>query len=467
MKKLTKILICLMLCVFGFGLVACGDPRTEDEKNFTYPSSGDYVYGNGGLAVRKGNYVYFVNGYKSLESVTDKDASYNIGSLMLMKLDSNGKVVRDDEELVNDDYYITISNKLCGYEATDLFISGNYLYFATPCLENESGDETWAKERVTLNRIKLDKSSEVEEVYASGVKLENFEYKYYQSNNKLFILAWEKGESYYAENGNNALIRIDVSSNSVKKVSNDVQDVVFAENTDEVFFSKHETEDEYYFLKQYKVASDKVVDYSSEEKTFDILDVQNGEVFITKSHQYGSSTDVLSSVIDSKSAFELVYAYSSADKVSVTTGGNLVLISSNVITLVRGQDDVVTITDSDATEINIIDYTNGNILYYDKTSDGSNIKLVSFTNALAGDEVEIQTLTTILAVQEDAAYFDLNEDENMLYFYTIGGKNETNYYLHRIQVNNNTENKEEMFGVYESDDVPEKEEVEEEVEDEE
>ena len=466
MKNLTKILICFMLVVLGFGLVACKDPRTEEEKNFTYPSSGDAVYGNGGLAVRKGNYVYFVNGYKSLDNASDKNASYTVGSLMLMKLDNNGQVVKN-EDLIDDDYYITISNKLCGYEATDLFISGNYLYFATPCLENESGDEVWAKERVTLNRIKLDKSSEVEEVYASGVKLENFEYKYYQKDNKLFILVWEKGESYYAENGADALIRVDVSNGSVQKVSNNVQDVVFAENADEVFFSKHESEDEYYFLKKYDVTTNAQTNYYTSDKTFDVLDVQNGEVFISSAHQFGSSTDILSSTISSGSAFKFVYAYSSADKIDVTTSGNVVLISSNVITLVRGEDDVVTITDNDATEINIIDYTNGNILYYDKTNDGSNIKLVSFTNALAGDEVEIQTLTTVLSFQEDAAYFDLNEDENMLYFYNIGGKNETNYYLYRLQVNNNTENKEELFGVYDSDDVPEKEEVEEEVEDEE
>lgn len=454
-----------MLCVFGFGLVACGDPRTEKEKNFTYPLGGDII-GNGGLSVRKGDYVYFVNGYKSIESATSKDETFTVGSLMLMKLDSNGQVVTNDEGLVQDDYYITMSNKLCGYEATNLFVWGDYLYFATPSLENESGDKVWAKERVVINRIKLDKSSEVEEVYSSGVKVENFKYQYYVNNGQLYILAWEKGASYYEENGTDALIRVDVASKSSSVVETNVQDVVFADNFNEIFFVKHTNEDKYYFLKQYDVASNATINYYADNKTFDIIDVQAGKVFITKAHEYGSSTDVLSSTISSKSGFEMLYAYLTADSVYITSTGNVVLVASNVITIVKDVDDTKIITDEKATAINIIDDTNGCVLYYDKNDEGSSIKLVSYSDALADKNVEIQTLTTILAVQEDCAYFDLNKEENMLYFYTIDGKNETSNYLHRLQVNYNIEAEDEMFGVYASDDVPEVEEENEDVEEE-
>ena len=357
-------------------------------------------------------------------------------------------------------------NKLCGYEATHLFISGKYLYFVSPCLENESGDTVWAKERVVFNRIKLDKSSEVEEIYSSGVKVDNLEYQYYETAGKLYILAWEKGSSYYEDNGNDVLVRIDVDSKSSSVIADNVKDVIFAENHNEIFFMKHSNEDDYYFLKQYDVANNSTTNYSSFEKTFDIVDVENGKVFITIAHDYGSTTDVKSSTITTKSGFELLYGYSSAEYVDVTPNGNVVLVSSNVITLVKTLDEVVTITDSEATSIDIIDFTNGCILYYDKNDDGSSIKLVSYSNALAGSESEVKTLTTILGVQEDCAYFDLNEEENMLYFYTIAGSNETNYYLHRLQVNNNFESAEEMFGVYVDGDQPEQEEVEEEVEEE-
>ena len=147
----------------------------------------------------------------------------------------------------------------------------------------------------------------------------------------------------------------------------------------------------------------------------------------------------------------------------MTPNGNVVLVSENEFKLVKDQDEFVSIKDEEASSIDIIDYTNGCILYYDSNDNGSSLKLVSYSNALAGSEVEITTLTTISAVEEKYAYFDFSEDENMLYFYKKEG---SNYYLNRIKVNNNYEETEEMVGVYLPDDIPEKEEVEEEIEEE-
>ncbi len=465
MKKFTKILVCLMLCVFGFGLVACGDPRTKKEKNFTYPSASDHVYGNGGLAVRKGNYLYFVNGYNSVENISNKQDSYNLGSLMLMKLDENGNVVRNDAGLLHDDYFITMSDKLCGYQATNLFISGDYLYFVTPSLENESGDKVWAKERVVFSRIKLDKSSEVEEVYSAGVKFDKLQYQYYEANGKLYILVWEQGESYYSELGADALVRVDASAKSSSVISNDVKDVVFADNYNEIFFMKHSQDDEYYFLKQYNIASNETSNYTSFEKTFDVVDVQDGRVFITIAHGVGSSTDVKSSEISNKAGFELLYGYSTADSVKITPNGNIVLTSKNVITLVKNLDEVVTITDSDATKINIIDFTNGCIVYYDANENGSSIKFVSYSNALAGTVEEISTVATVDEITEDYDFFDLDENKNTLYFYSKDGSSNTNYYLFRVELKENAEEI-EMVGVYNSGDEPVQEETEEEIEEE-
>lgn len=451
MKKFTRILVCLMLCVFGFGLMAC-DRRTKEEKNFTYPHKNDVVYGNGGLAVKKGNYVYFVNGYKSVSSISSKKATYTVGSLMLMKLGENGEVVTNDQGLLNDDYYITMNNKLCGYEATNLYIHGEYLYFVSPSLENESGDKVWAKDRVVFNRIKLDKTSKVEEVYASGVKYDQLKYEYYEENGKLCILAWEKGDSYYADNGNNALIRINATNKSSEKIADGVSSVAFAENSNEIFFVKNG--DGNYTLKQYDIIANEQRDYTSFANTFEVKFVAGGQVFITMSHPYGSTTDLKVSNIASRNEFDLVYAYSDSLTLSAANDGTVFAVSSNVISIIKDADNIKIIKDEEASSINLIDFTNGCILYYD---DVSNLKLVSYSNVLAGDEPSIQTLTSIDAVSEDYAYFDLNEGENMLYFLKLSGDD---YYLHRIKVNNNLGETEEMFGVYEEFDVPSQEETE-------
>lgn len=459
MKKFTRILICLMLCVFGFGLVACGDPRTEEEKNFTYPTGSDVVYGNGGLAVKKGNYVYFVNGYKSIEDVSNKKDTFTVGSLMLMKLGENGEVVTDDEGLTKDEYFITMHNKLCGYQATNLFIHGGYLYFVSPCLENESGDKVWAKERVVFNRIKLNKSSSVEEVYSSGVKYDQLQYEYYQENGQLFIMVWEKGDSYYSNNGTNALIRVDATGKSSYKVANDVQSVVFSENSDEIFFVKHASSDETYDLKKYDIVSNQVEDYYSNSKTFEAKAVANGKVFILASHGVGSTTDIKVSNIANHSDFALFYAYSDSATMSYANDGTVVAVNGNVISIVKSLTDIKVVIDAEATSINVIGFANGCVYYYDEVS---NIKYVSYSNVLAGNQPEIKTLTTIDAVSSDCSYFDLDEDESMMYFYKKVGEN---YYLHRIRINNNIGETEEMFGVYIESDAPvEEEEPEEEIE---
>lgn len=460
MKKLKSILICLMLCVFGFGLVACGDPRTEEEKSFTYPKSSDYVTSNGGLAVQKGKYVYFVNGYKSVEEAKSKKTNYTVGSLMLMKLGENGKVVTDENGLTHDDYFIKMSNKLCGYEATNLFIHKDYLYFVTPSLENESGDKVWAKERVVFKRIKLDKSSEVETVYSSDVQFDQLQYEYYEDGGKLFILVWEKGETYYGKKKQDALVRVNATNKSSSKISNDVKSVVFAENADEIFFVKYDEDDSKYVLNQYNIVENDVQEYAVFDKSHEVKAVSGGNVFISASHEFGSTTDVKVSNIENHTEFSLLYAYSGSVDLKYTNDGTVLYVTNNVISFVKSMNDVKTITDENATSIDVIGFVNGCVVYLD---DKSNVKTVSYSNFLEDGIVQIDTVATLEGIEKEKAYFDLSNDCGDMYFYNKVGEN---YYLHRLNVTNNHGEEAEMFGVYLEADEPEveTEETEEDVE---
>ena len=62
-----------------------------------------------------------------------------------------------------------------------------------------------------------------------------------------------------------------------------------------------------------------------------------------------------------------------------------------------------------------------------------------------------ETLTTVDAFEADFTYFDVAGDDAYIYFYKMEG---SNYYLNRLKVNNNLDEKEEMIGVYESNDAP-------------
>ena len=455
MKKLTKILICLMLCVLSIGFVAC-DKRTEKEKNFTYPAAADAIKGNGGMAVQKGNYLYFVNGYKSITTEgLNKKSTFNVGSLMLMKLDEDGNIVTDEKGLLKDEYYISMHNKLCGYEATNLYIHGEYLYFATPTMEDESketaGDkDVWAKERTLICRIKLDKTSKVETVYECGVKVENLEYEYYEEGGNLFILVYEKGNSYYADNGNNALIRVHANGKSSSLVATDVTDVVFAENTDEIFYLQDKE------LKQYNIATAGYTDYATLTNSLDLQFVANGELYATESVSAGdnSGTKLKVSNIANKSGFSDVYTYTESLTLSVTPDGLCVVgAGQDKLVLIRAGHAPIFINVEGASQVEVSGFVNGCVIYVVDKDEKHVIQSISYSNAVAGDTQTPRTLATLTL---DVRKFDMASDENYLYLLSKQGSNN---YLTRVKVRQNIEEKFEVVGVYENADIPAAEET--------
>ena len=59
LKKFGFLVVAMFIMSAAF-LTGCGKPDVE------LPGANDPVIGNGGLTVQKGNYLYYVNGYKIL-----------------------------------------------------------------------------------------------------------------------------------------------------------------------------------------------------------------------------------------------------------------------------------------------------------------------------------------------------------------------------------------------------------------
>ena len=460
LKNFIKIFVCLILCIFAFCLSACGK---DSNDNYVYPTSSDETFGNGGLAVQKGDYIYFVNGYQSSEDMESQNASYTLGALMIAKLDSNGNLILNEDDLLDDEYYRTMSDKLCGFEATGLYIFGDYLYFTSPCQENESGDEVWAKNRVDFYRIRLNKSGDVERLYQTEVEHSNLEYEYYYNNLNVYLLVYEKETNLDHSDISNRLLRIDANSKDVTTVATDVGSVVMPSLSNEyisnsyekIFYVEQDSDDNSYSLKQYNIVSNASSSYMTSSTAITATFVTNNYVYITDN---ANSRNIMmrSNFID-ESGFERsgpidTSLYSS---LNMTPEGNcIVAVTDNTIEFFINGDTspaIRTVVDEDeeVTDLNIIGFANGNIFYYDNNNA---IKMVSYANLIAGSESEIKTLATITDLSEEY-YFDL--DNEYLYFYkTVGSNN----YLHRLIVNNNYGETEEMLGVYLEDDIPEPEE---------
>ena len=207
---------------------------------------------------------------------------------------------------------------------------------------------------------------------------------------------------------------------------------------------------------KYDIASNSSSTYMTSSESLTASFVTNNYIYITDN---ANSRNIMMRSNFSSGSFERsgpidASLYSSLD---VTPEGNcIVAVTDNTIEFfINGDTEpaIRTVVDSedDVTDINIIGFSNGYIVYYDNNDA---IKMVSYANLIAGSEAEIITLATITDISEDY-YFDL--DDEYVYFYKTVG---SNLYLHRLAINNNFDETEEMIGVYLEDDIPEEEEEE-------
>ncbi|MBR1988276.1 MAG: hypothetical protein IKA36_04455 [Clostridia bacterium] len=440
MKKFTRILVCLMLFVFAFSFVACGN---KDKDKFVYPSSNMTTQGNGGMSVQKGNYLYFVNGFKSITSTDiNKKTKYNIGSLNVTKLDEKGNPVTDDGG-IKDDEYRTITDKLVGYEIADLYICGDYIYFASPCLENENqdGDQVWAKDKVVFYKKKLNNKGKVEKIYQSKVDYEELNYTYFNKGNNAYLLIHEIN--------NDKIVCIDCSNSKVSETTQ-ISSIAFPQNKEnvaDVFYIKNST------LYKYNVATNASTEYCLVDSTAELKYVGGDYVYIIESHNNGSNKDLLVSKISDKSEFEFICASSSYKDVKISADGKVVVCLDDkfaeyyIVNI--GQDMSPEVLTEEESSIKIIGFNTRDLFYYIESEDSIIIKSVSMNNILAGSESEVVEVATISGL--DKNYFDIEDD--YIYFYKNAG-NGSNLYLHRISVNNpDSTQSAQMIGMFIDSDI--------------
>ncbi len=462
MKNFTKIIFCLLICAFTFGLTACKDKVIR--PNFDYNYSTSEVRGNGGLAVSKGDYVYFVNGYMSADDMETKNARYTLGALMVAKLDSNGRIQLDDKGLMQDEYCVTMSDKLAGFEASDLFILGDYLYFTSPCQEDqrpENGNDSlvWAKKRVDFNRIHLDYAKtgkgKVERLYQSQVENNKLSFKFYLANNNPYLLVYEKDTNLDDSNKTNVLYRVDINNkNKVTEIGRNITSVVLDNTTDDndyqnIFYVKNV--DNEYKLYRYDITGEPVeFGLPNSSNKVEAKFVGGGYVFIGET--IDSTVTLKRAKIDTNSSFERI-GTGTLDNMYLSKDADAVfVVTDNMIEYYRlGYGGIkVLVEDDSATSMTYVGMTNGCVVYVDNNKA---IKMVSFADAIAGRATEIVTLATVADMKVDttAIINCLDLDDNYLYFFKNIG---SGMYLNRLLVNNNSGSTEEMLGVYLEDDKP-------------
>ncbi len=444
MKKFTRILICLILCVFGIGLIGCGDNRTPEEKAFNYPKANADVVGNGGLSVQVGNHIYFVNGFqKAAES--KRYGKFTHAGLMLTELNANGDLVTEENGALEDKAVIDMSKKLSGFEATDVAVFGNYLYFTSVCQADDSKTEKWANGLVDFNRIKLNKTGSVERIYRSKSNNDKLSFKYYQNEDgKVSLVVFEQ-ES-------NKLVKVSTDKKT-STILTDVQNVVFADNYNEVVCVTSTGDMEVPYKSYVVNAVDGTkTELFSHSALATAKYVSNGKAYIQENDNL-----TCYDLSNKANYYEVLYGFSSYVSVHVLPNTDVIVALSkeNNGTLFEYFENNTGIPstnnkvlDSEVADAKVIGFANGSIIYH----NGSGvIKTLSYANRNLS--VAPETAATISDI--NSTYFDINGND--LYFFKKVGSNE---YLHRLTLVNG-EGVEEFVGVYLQADIPEVEKTEE------
>ena len=141
-KKLLTVIAALLISVFA--LCACGyNPKPIPHEDY---SKAD-VIGNGGLAVKQGNYLYFVNGLSDYTS-SNKIGTVVKGAIMRYALDEQGNVTGDPVTIVPKKVFSS-------YAGAGIYVFGDWIYYVTPS-EVTSASGTTLTNYIEFMRTKVD-----------------------------------------------------------------------------------------------------------------------------------------------------------------------------------------------------------------------------------------------------------------------------------------------------------------------
>lgn len=439
---------------FGFCLVAltvvmfigCGAPLSTFKDN---PASTDIVTGNGTLAVTKGDYLYFVNGYVGYSDVgdTNHDGKITYPALYRIKLtdghpvevpkkyDEEGKEIFDGSHaLENVD---VLARKVVGFEYMGLYICGDYLYYASPYNGKDKELEVESS-RVDFFRIKLDRSSGSEWVYTTDSKGDSVKYSAFVSD----------GNTYFSVLDGSKLVAIRYDKNNAKTLT------VVSENATSVAFAKISASNENISNFQ------KNIYYTRDRKDEDGSAYTNGNVLCKFDLTAWKNSDKVFFDDDStitlklissdkiyyerKSATSNITAFYAVRTESDVAGLNEIRISNtnSEYYLIPDNNDIVIVKDS-SNNITLINHNGnstqlyngsasivkieGDYVYFTDNSN-NNIKRIKFTE----EGAEAETLTTSdMTVKTGQSNFVCVNNQKIYFFksYSSG-----NYYLHMIDL---------------------------------
>ena len=158
-KKIKIVsILAAVACLGAVTFTGCGEETYTGTKLPGYTSSQNAAESNGGFAVKKDGYVYFVNG---MENYT---AANEYGKVV------KGSLMRISEENLNGGKYDkaeTVVPMLFASQNMDsgIYIYGDYVYYATPTTDKDAQTSVVQNSWIDFKRAKLDGSEAMKGYY--------------------------------------------------------------------------------------------------------------------------------------------------------------------------------------------------------------------------------------------------------------------------------------------------------------
>ncbi len=223
-KKFSKIFLTLSLVLCSaFAFSGCNKALKGG------PESNAVVYGNGGLGVVKGDYVYYVNGYTNYSDVTssNKNKYGNVSKSAVYRTKLvNGKLdytynEKDTEQTYSNTLSLTerVVPKVVGHENTGLYIYDNNIYYSSP--NTDKDNEGNIKNEYLDFYVSNINGTGNKHIYKTQTSSSNQSYTFTKIDNTVYLVCYD---------GTNLVI-VNTSNKNVKTISNAVTSVAFKVNS--------------------------------------------------------------------------------------------------------------------------------------------------------------------------------------------------------------------------------------------
>lgn len=469
MKKFLLLIVALFIST-TFILTGCGEKGLPEN-----PSTESASISNGGIAVVKGDYLYYVNGFKSYQNLTkDVDNVWGdqvIGAIYRVKLNNNTIAHNSDGFLEKSEVVIP---QIVGTENASFYIFGDYIYYATPNMQvDEHGNLLNARSNICRANIN-GKDNKV--LYTTDQTLSALNWTMFELDGTVYVVMLDGTKlisiNAAAKKPSTTVMANDVTSIGLIKTdkylpTDNVSTQTIEGVNNYVYYTRNITEDDKLgslggnVLARVKVGSSSEEVVATNGNTYSITEAKNGCLYYTRTRNGSSIATLCKYTLSSSKAFNeaketeissVSYTYSyvlnannehyvGADMVAVDSSNNIVLISvvnnsKTVKTLYTGSTSVVPAGLYGST---LFFYENTDIKYIDVTATNPTANTV----AINGKTIKVNSAET-----QSEIIFDY-DGRNVYYYasYAPADGSDANFYLNRTDLQA-SESKSEFVGVF-------------------